>query len=123
MRPPRLWPVTGGDCVLELDSHAVHDGDSTGSVAAVEDNAVVVALLDAALDGLALLDVRLHQRSNPAPASRSLTGAFGRATMLIARTWDPPQQVHRARRHALRCSLADTGMPLQVLGWLQHASS
>jgi hypothetical protein len=32
-------------------------------------------------------------------------GAFERANMLIAGTWDPPQRLYRERRRALRCRL------------------
>ena len=105
----RHTAVTGGDCAL--DSHAVHAADSTGSVAAGE-NATTAALLDAALAALALLD-------GTAPAILRLpvspTGAYERAAMLIARTWDPPEQLHRERRCALHCrwdALASAGLYL-----------
>ena len=83
----------------------------TGSVAAGED-ATTAALLDATLAALALLD-------GTAPAILRLpvspTGAYERAAMLIARTWDPPEQLHRERRCALHCrwdALASAGLYL-----------
>ena len=92
-RPPRL------DCAL--DAQAIHVADSTGRIVHGVNggDAVVTALLDAAIAALAHLD-------GTVPAVLRLpvspTGAFERAALLIARIWDPPQRLHRERRRALR---------------------
>ena len=101
----RAWAatvVTGGDCTL--DAQAAHVADITGRVHAPGDGAVVTALLDAAIAALAHLD-------GTVPAVLRLPvsppGAFERAALLIARMWDPPQRLHRERRHSIRpCSRA-----------------